>query len=311
MSQLSEQPGALAGMTPCHWGSVNQWECDENDHLNVRYYAHKMNQALQVFLHQTAAVDPRDVLPRICTQHIRFLQECRAATPVRVDCAITAVAEGSLETLQLMHDNVSGTVLAAFQSRLDGRGIPLTAGPLTTPIEVPEFARPRGLDPAGLPAAPDSWEAVRQAGFRIVGRGVIGADECGEDGLLLPHGYIGRVSDGMPNLWALLNPASEHAARASGALGGAALEQRLAVVAPLRRGCVFSQLSGVRAIGTKTQQMAHVIYDDTHERIAATVEAVGVAMDLETRRAVPISPERRAHLEKLLLRQTATQGPAA
>ncbi|MEQ8857561.1 MAG: hypothetical protein RIC56_02835 [Pseudomonadales bacterium] len=302
MNQPDERPGALAGTTACHWGSVNQWECDENDHLNVRYYAHKMNQALQILIAERARIDPPAVLPRIRTQHIRFLRESRAATPVRVDCAISAVTPASLHVLSLMHDNVSGEVLAAFQTSLDATGLALADDRTGPSFAVPEFARPRGLDPAQLPGAPDTWDQARSAGFRIVGRGVIGPEECDAHEALLPHVYIGRVSDGMPNLWALLNPASEQAARAAGGLGGAALEQRLTILAPLHRGAVFTQLSGVRRIGNKTQQMAHVLYDETHNRVAATVEALGVAMDLTTRRAVPISAQRRAHLEALLLR---------
>lgn len=296
MSEIDEIPGALPGMTPCYWGSVNQWECDENDHLNVRYYAHKVNQALQVYVSRLAGSSPESVPGRITSQHIRFIRESRAATPLRVDCGLTGGPGDGLEILSVMHDNVTGEAVAAFQSHLDVEGA-AAADTVTTP----DFARPRGIDPADLIAPPAGFDAARAAGFRIVGRGVIAAEECDGDGQLLPHVYVGRVSDGMPNLWAFLNPPAERSARASGAQGGAALEQRLTVLAPLTSGSVFTQLSGVRALGNKTQHMVHLLHDDTHGRVAASMEAVGVAMDLATRRAVPISDERRRHLEKLLL----------
>jgi acyl-CoA thioester hydrolase len=199
-----------------------------------------------------------------------------------------------------MHDNVSGAVVAAFVTRLDVHDIALDPQPEV--VEVPEFARPRGLIPDRLPPPPATREQARHAGFRIVGRGVIGDDECDADGRLLPQGYIGRVSDGMPNLWALLNPPAEQQAHGGGELGGAALEQRLVILEPMARGSVFAQLSGVRMLGNKTQQMAHVLFDESRDRVAATVEAVGVAMDLTTRKAVTISADRRAHLESLRLR---------
>jgi acyl-CoA thioester hydrolase len=137
-------------------------------------------------------------------------------------------------------------------------------------------------------------------GYRVVGRGVIGREECDASGVVLPHVYIGRISDGMPNLWAFMNAEEDQAAREQGAMGGAALEQRLEILAPLHSGMVFTQLSGVRALGSKTQQMSHLLYggDGT---LAARAEAVGVAMDLTTRKAVPISDQRRARLEPLLL----------
>ena len=33
-------------LVPCYRGCVNAWECDENDHLNVRFYLSKANQGL-------------------------------------------------------------------------------------------------------------------------------------------------------------------------------------------------------------------------------------------------------------------------
>jgi acyl-CoA thioesterase FadM len=250
---------------------------------------------------ELGAETAEQALPRIRSQHIRFLAESRSATPLRVDCGVVRREGDTIELLSLMHHNLSGDVLAAFVTTLDVAGWPI-GGEATPAVAVPEYAQPRGVQPDQLPAPPTSLAAAHSAGFRTVGRGVIAAEECDEAGLALPHVYIGRISDGMPNLWAFMNTDAERTARESGELGGAALEQRLVVHAPLTRGSVFRQLSGVRALGNKTQHMAHLLYDETAGRIAVTAEAVGVAMDLTTRRAVAISPERRARLEPLLLR---------
>lgn len=293
-------PGQHPGLTPCHWGSVNQWECDENDHLNVRFYAHKINQAIQLLAAAAGDRAPAEVLPRIRAQHIRFLRESRVATPLRVDCGVVHRDAGDVVVLSLMHHNVSGEVLASFLTTLDDPGWAATAT-AATGIEVPEFAQPRGIVLAELPAPPASLAAALQAGYRVVGRGVIDQQECDQTGVLLPHVYIGRISDGMPNLWAFVNGDAERVAREQGNLGGAALEQRLAVLEPLRAGAVFTQLSGVRALGSKTQNMSHLLFDESRGRFTATAEAVSVAMDLETRKAVPISAERRSRLQPLLL----------
>lgn len=293
-------PGQLPDLTPCYWGSVNQWECDENDHLNVRFYAHKINQAIQILAASLGAASPAAVLPRVRAQHIRFLRESRVATPLRVDCGVVRRDAQFVLLLSLMHHNVSGEVLASFLTTIDAAGWP-SAGAQPAATEVPDFAQPRGIVPGALPP-PQSREAALQAGYRVVGRGIIEHEECDQAGVLLPHVYIGRISDGMPNLWAFVNADEERAAREQGSLGGAALEQRLAVLQPLRAGAVFTQLSGVRAMGSKTQNMSHLIYDEDSGCFAATAEAVGVAMDLTTRKAVPISAERRSRLEPLLLR---------
>ncbi len=301
MPENDEAPGRYADLTPCYWGSVNQWECDENDHLNVRFYAHKVNQAVALILSSSSDTKPDNVAATVRCQHIRFLAEARAATPLRIDCGVLDQGDDWMEIVSLMHDNVSGRILSAFRTTLVTAGRQPAPRP-SKPLDLPVVAQPRGIDPSALPAPPAGREEARGAGYRIVGRGIVGAELCDAQGLLEPHAYIGLISDGMPNLWAFLNPAAEQSARAGGKLGGAALEQRLEILEPLTRGAVFVQLSGVRAIGNKTQQMAHVLYDETHGRVAAVAEAVGVAMDLASRKAVVMSPERRRHLEGLLLR---------
>jgi len=289
-------------LTPFFWGSVNTWECDENDHQNVRFFAHKVNQALQAWAAEQTGEPSTTlrVLPAIVSQHIRFLREARAATPVRVECGLIARAGDRLQTVAVMRHNATDEPLAAFQTVLDISG--WSAWPDDTqPIEAPNYACPRGL-PMELPAPPASSATAEAAGFRIVGRGVIGAEECGPEGSLLPHVYIGRISDGMPNLWVFVNSRADQAAREEGTMGGAALEYHIDIHEPLRQGDVYTHLSGVRAIAEKTQTMAHVLINERTGRCAASAAAIGVAMDLQTRKAVAIPPERRARLEQLLLR---------
>lgn len=290
-----------APLGPHFWGSVNTWECDENDHQNVRFFAHKVNQALQAWAADRTGAPATTVrvLPAIVSQHIRFLREARAATPVRVECGLIGRAGDRLQTVAVMRHNATDEPLAAFQTVLDIGTWP--AWPETQAVEVPDYARPRGLAP-DLPPPPASRAAAEAVGFRIVGRGVIGADECGPEGSLLPHQYIGRISDGMPNLWVFVNSRADQAAREEGTMGGAALEYHIDIHEPLRLGDVYTHLSGVRAIAEKTQTMAHVLINERTGRCAASAAAIGVAMDLQTRRAVAIPPERRARLERLLLR---------
>ena len=290
------------GLEPGFWGSVNTWECDENDHLNVRFYAHKINQAIQAWL-VAQGVDSHLAarsLPAIRTQHIRFLSEARAATPLRVDCGLLALHAGTLTLLCLMHNNATNSVLAAFQTQMDFGELPEAAA--VNRVSPPDFACPRGIDPTTAGAAPDSLQAALDRGYQIVGRGVIGVDECDAGGLVLPHIYIGRVSDGMPNLWAFINSTEDRNARAAGELGGAALEYRLTIHEPLRADDVYTHLSGIRALASKTQTMAHALINARTGRCAASATAIGVSMDLQTRKAVPISDQRRARLEQMLLK---------
>ena len=275
-------------------GSVNRWECDENDHLNVRFFADKMNQAARGWLGRATGTAP--VPQNITRQHIRFLAEARIATPLRVDCGLLTLAPGYCEVLSLMVHNLTEAPLAAFTSRFTGH-FELSSSLVTAP----GWAEARGLDPDTPFAWPETPDALEQLGFRTMGLGLVSESECSE-GHLRPEHFIGRISDGMPNLWGLTAGDSATAAGGVGELGGAVLEYRLDVLAPPQAGDVFRQLSGIRAVANKTQHMVHAIVNETRGEIAARAEAIGVAMDLETRRAVPIDAPRRAALERLMVR---------
>jgi len=278
----------------CYIGSVNRWECDENDHLNVRFYAQKINQAVAVFI-ESAGIRPDEV--RITGQHIRFVQEARIATPLAVDCALLGATEGGWEILALMRQNLTDAPVAGFITRVEGASLPAAAGS----VSAPDWAAPRGLDPADPYPRPESIESV-STGFHRMGRGRIAAAECDDAGMALPEIYIGRISDGMPNLWAFTTDALEVEQRLGGELGGAALEYRFDIIRPLTRGDTFSHLSGIRDIGRKTQHMVHLLIAEQRGEIAVCAEAIGVGMDLKTRKAVPISDARRAQLETLRVR---------
>lgn len=280
--------------TGCYVGSVNRWECDENDHLNVRFYANKIDQALGNFL-DDQGIGKANI--RVVAEHIRFVQEARVAAPLRVDCLVHRAQAGRWDVACLMRHNLTEAPTAGFVVRIEGAQL----GEVPVSGEVPDWALPRGLDPDDPFPLPASPEAADAQGFRMMGRGRIAAGECDSAGVALPEVYIGRISDGMPNLWAFTSDAVEAEQRLSGGLGGAALEYRLDILKPLQCDDRFRHVSGIRAIGNKTQHMVHLLIAENRNEIAVRAEAIGVGMDLTTRKAVPISNARRQQLEKLLV----------
>jgi acyl-CoA thioester hydrolase len=228
------------------------------------------------------------------------VQEARIAAPLRVDCGLIEAGAGRWQVLSLMRHNLTDAPVSGFITTLEGST--LSEQQSARLAEVPDWAAARGVqpeDPFPLPASP---AAAKEAGFRLMGQGQIAAAECDETGTVLPEFYIGRISDGMPNLWAFTTDAAEQEQRQSGALGGAALEYQLDIIRPLERNAVFQHVSGIRDIGSKTQHMVHLLINESRDEIAVRAEAIGVGMDLQTRKAVPISDVRRAQLETLLVR---------
>jgi len=285
-------------------GSVNAWECDENDHMNVRFFAHKMNQALQLYLLELgvlADARPEAVLQRLRAQHIRFLREARIATPLSIECAVCGERPGELDVLNRMLDYATGESLATFRSTLDA-GDWSDARQRSVPI--PDEAAPRGLDPNALYPCPATEEDAQALGFVPVGHGVIGAEECDASGQLLPHVYIGRISDDVPNLGVALSDPEELRQLRCGETGSVAIEYSLRIHAPLRAGDTFAHMGGLRALGGKTRHIVHALINPRSGRLAASAEVIGVHMDLSTRRAVPISEDARRLATRNLLRGT-------
>ena len=62
-------------------GSVNRWECDENDHMNVRYCVEKLYEtsfAGLIMTNNYSALENKDSYRGIKRVHIRFQNEWEA-----------------------------------------------------------------------------------------------------------------------------------------------------------------------------------------------------------------------------------------
>ena len=205
-------------------GSVNRWECDENDHLNVRFYSRMVGEALANAIEDLGLRRPA----ALQLQHMRYLAEARLATPVSGFVALAGVAVfiGHAYPVWLteLRHSFTGTVLAAFLTDLHAPG---HGQPESADQPLPAHAGPRGLAMADTPYGQLSRAQAMAHGFHVVGKGVIAASECDAAGDLTPHALMGRLSDGMPNLWSVFQTAEEQAARANGFQGGAVLEYRM------------------------------------------------------------------------------------
>jgi acyl-CoA thioester hydrolase len=287
----------MTEMVAVYFGSVNRWECDENDHLNVRFYCQKMHQTLIAGLEDLNLRSSEDTgSPRLISQHMRFVAEARIAAPLTGLIGLLEVNPQDFTVLTELRNTQTGQVQAAFIQRIQGM---LT---LDHPcVALPDYARSRGLDPVTSPYADLTLTDAREAGFNTIGRGVVQADECDQNGHLLNHLYMGRVSDSMPNLWARFDGPTSTPSRGDASEGGAVVEYRMTFHHPLRLGERFEVVSGVRALGDKTQHIAHQIYSLDSGHCVVTADAVAVTMDLIARRAISINPTRRTAMRQFLL----------
>jgi len=294
-------------LLPSYRGSVNAWECDENSHLNVRFLLAKVDQGLPFAL-DALGLRPAEhgALPRIRSQHVRFLREARLAAPLTAYAGLAASNDNVLTFYSELRHSRTEEVMAAVLTEVELVGADGTRRRVALPrdavtCEVPEHGLPRGIGPGAAKLRPEQGSAA-ELGFVEIGRGCISPWECDLQGELEPFQYVGRISDSVVNLMAHFQTDEELSRRSRGEEGGALVELRIVHHAPLRKGDLFTIESGIAAVGRKTQHIVHLFFDGRTGACVATAEGIAVAMDLKTRRAVELPEERRRRIEARLLR---------
>lgn len=267
-------------------GSVNRWECDENDHLNVRFYLEKHWQTLCGWLGGLIHKPVTTAAASGClqTQHIRFLQESRLAAPLSGYTGVVAADDGVLMVLTELRHSFSEEVLSTCVHTLCGLAAPVTDS-------LPEHAAPRGVPDQELEYAHLPTTELARYGFAPIGLGVAQAGECQPNGDFMVHNYMARISDGMPHLWGELDENQ----------GGAVLEYRLRYHQPLCRDQAFAVWSGIAEVGTKVQRFAHLIFEVGSGALCVSAQAAGVRMDLQARRAMTLSEAWQTRLRERML----------
>jgi acyl-CoA thioester hydrolase len=303
-------------MIELYRGSANTWECDENGHMNVRFYVARMMEGLAELAAQAQMPDAfRDkarftLRPR--DQHIRFIKEAHAARPFVMTGCVLEVAESSVLVYQQI-DHASGEPCATFRTWIDhidletGQPFPFPSAALGA-LEgmaghAPPELGPRSLDLGLKPLARPLLSDAEAAQVAAIGRGVVDPRQCDRRGVMLPEFFIGRLSDSMPVLlrpWrdrmAEIAMAAGHTVRS----GGAVLEYRIVYRRWPRAGDRFVVRSSLAFVKEKVHSFVHWILDPCTGEAWATSQAVAVALNLETRKIIPASLEMQAEMLKLV-----------
>jgi acyl-CoA thioester hydrolase len=288
-------------------GSVNAWECDENLHMNVRFFA---SRAMEGMAHLAAAID----LQRAFTEkasatllptdmHVRFLKEARQGAALSMRGGVVGIDDDAMTTFQEM-THASGAPAATFLikvAHVNPRDLRPFAWPGRVRIRaqalqcaVPAHGAPRSLDLSVAPTSPTVAQADA-LGAPVVGRLVVPPDHCDPFGRMRMELFLGRVSDAVPNLLAEWR---ERAAAATGArtVGGAVLEYRICPRRWPHAGDLLEVRSGVVEVAEKTNRFVHWLLDPVSGEAWCTAEVVAVTFDLQTRKTVAIPEDHRAAL---------------
>ena len=291
----TECPASLPVLDPLWRGSVRRWECDENDHLNVRFHFAAVTEAL-AFLFRTRWQRPA---PRVLRQHARFVAEALLAAPLLARGALVTASDATVTVYVELVNPIDGTLHSTFTCELDSAPISLGVDPKLLPgLDVlPAHGARRGLTTpirrVNLPtlATSETLPMVE------IGRGVFDDAEC-TAGQVSPMACVGRISDGILALIAHVHGGDTLASRQTGRIGGAVVEYELVYPRAIAAGTTFIARSGIAALEGRIQRFCHWLFDAQTGEMLCGSNAIAVALDLQTRRAADFSAEQRANIEQ-------------
>lgn len=299
-------------------GSVNTWECDENFHMNVRFFA---SRAMEGLTHLAAAMGtPGAFKARAMStlvpldMHVRFLREARHGAPLSMRGGLVSISEDEAVIYQeLVHGD--GAPAATFTTRIahmephDERRFAWSEKTLeraeSLMCKPPAHGLPRSIDLTVAPSDPTAAFAD-SIGAPIVGRLAVTSDQCDAFGRMRMEFFLGRVSDAVPNLlagWRL--EMAKVAAESDGVAkvaGGAVLEYRIAPRRWPRAGDLLEVRSGVAEVGEKTNRIVHWLFDPVTGEAWCTAEAVAVTFDLATRKTIAIPEAQRKAMQARIVK---------
>lgn len=303
----------MTAMTLVARGSVQTWECDVMGHMNVQFYVAYASEGLAA-LTVLLGYGGRQLRDRrqawiVRDQHMRFLRELRPGTPFSIHAGVLEADAHRLRVYQEIRHSADGTVSAALTSALELadldnpqtlRSIPrlVLDRAQAMRLDLPAQGMPRGLTLSGPLRERATLGEADRLGMLTTAMGAVQANHCDGQGHLRLQSYIGRIAEAVPNLFAegrSRQPGPE------GRRGGAALEYRLLYRTRPREGDTLMLKSGLKAVGEKTINWVHWLFDLESDTLVCTAEAVGIALDLVTRKAMAMPDDERAALQALVI----------
>lgn len=285
--------------------SVNEWECDQMGHLNVRHYFGRANEGLALLLAELGLGPSRlrheGLVLRALDQHVRFQREMRPGTAYCVRAGVVSATPDVLRTYQEISVQPQLELSATFSSELAlhhfpsgiRRPFPPQLHALSHPIrsDIPPHGSARGI-PRDPPKPPFTRAHAIERGLVGAFLGPVRAEECDSNGVMRESGMMAKVADGMAHFFLALRerPRTE-------GVGGAALEYRFVFRKWPHLGDFVEVRSGLKGLGTKTMQICHFLFDVETGECLASAEAVTISFDLTTRKSIAIAPEHRAAMQ--------------
>lgn len=277
--------------------TVNSWECDENDHINVKSYAARFDVAVRSFLVQAGWQVPHRI-----GRLIRYHAELRGGEPVHGTSGMVVLTDGTVGLEHRLYASQRGEAALAATA--------LDMLPDVSRNDLSAFDLPNAsadtLPKTGAFALTSLPEVGALGDLAVTYRGVIQPNAFGParesaNGPLLTDGYVvGMISDAATHAWALAG-VDDPWLRARN-WGRAAVQLQITYRSRPQAGDVVSIRTGLRARSDKTISYRHHIVNEMTDELIAVADITSLMLNLETRRAMRWPEEKLAHLDTHIAR---------
>ena len=255
---------------------VEAWECDYNNHWNVRYYARSFQLAAEAIATAPGAASPGAA--QVQLRHMRFHRELFVSAPVKIRSARVADGPHQGATVHLLQSDGRLAASAVDLSAREGADIPLASA------QDLAIALPRSVAETEPAVAIEGWaEPVPMGPIRPV--------ECDHTGALLWEEMIRRLAltshEHMTNLGFTRDFVQQSGINRMSA------EMRIERQGEVPVGTCVRGTSRLVAVGRKSFSTEHRVESDTGTPLAFIRQNL-LAVDLKTRRAVEVPAFLRA-----------------
>ena len=290
----------LAGFTLTWAGECSAWECDELNHMNMRHYVHKTDEArrgLVIRLGLSRAFRPGVVSTVRCRDfHIKYQGEARPGNPLRIDSAIIELGESTAQLCHIMTHR-DGRIAATVVETIEHIYLPedkvfpwpervrQAATAFTVPLPIPAKARNVKAD---IPHVGMTLSDLQAAGAAIIGAGTFGVSEIDITDHVTMGSFFGRTTSSIAwfkDGW----PEFEDPAYQDGGMSAALLEMRAVIHNYPKNGDAYAYLPALVGANHYTREFVHNLVDPVSGKSWVSMQASGCKFDLNTRKLVKTS----------------------
>lgn len=295
-------------MIDTHYGFVNAWETDENDHLNVQFFASAFQEAnahLRLALSLPSTNHPQtSTIIRISNDHIRFHAELREAESFVVHSGILDVQETNLtiyHELRTTPADVLSTTMVSVWQQVDENAQPKHWSSETIKqaksllMEQPKHAEKRS---AGVSAAIPDIALNDAEPTTTIYKGIIHSEDCDSFGEATSKALFARFSNGGSHLWNQFG--MNWFEMQSEAKGSVVVENFLDYRRPLHFGDPVTIKSFIRSVANKSLGFSHMVFNAETGALCVLSEATVILFDQKARKATSLTNDERLRFEAAL-----------